>query len=102
MLIEVCAAVHSLMKPIEFSARRSVTDLAVERAMRSCGMIWMVPAMRLTSSGRPVAVTTVGGMVVAAGSEFFVHSCATAGEATADNKAAKAIPRAPSPAIRIP
>ena len=62
MLIEVCAAVHSLMKPIAFSASRSVTDLAVERAMRSCGMTWMVPAMRLTSSGRPVAVTTVAGM----------------------------------------
>ena len=45
--------------------------------MRSWGMTWMVPAMRLTSSGRPVAVTTVGGMVVAAGSDLRC-SCATA------------------------
>src|SRR6185437_5047561 len=59
MLIEVCPAVHSLMKPTEFSASRSVTDLADEWAMRSCGMTWMVPAILATSSGRPVAVTTV-------------------------------------------
>ena len=35
MLIEVWPAVHSLMKPMEFSASSSVTDLALECAMRS-------------------------------------------------------------------
>ncbi len=61
MLIEVWPGVHSLMKPTAFSFRSSVTERAVDLAMRSWWITCTVPTKRLIGSGRPVAVMKPSG-----------------------------------------
>ena len=61
MLIEVWPGVHSLMKPTAFSFRSSVTERAVDLAMRSWWITCTVPTRRLIGSGRPVAVMKPSG-----------------------------------------